>query len=38
MKRKIICLLMAAVIAMAVCGCGKNEDNGNNHLGNTGMP
>ena len=38
MKRKMICLLMAVVIVMAASGCGKNEENGNNHLGDTGMP
>lgn len=37
-KRKIICLLMVFAIVMAAGGCGKNENSGNNHLGNTGMP
>lgn len=38
MKKKVLCLLMAAVVTLAAGGCGKDSNNGNNHLGNTGMP
>ena len=38
MKKKIICLVLSVVIVMAACGCGKNNENGNNHLGETGIP
>lgn len=40
MRKRIVCLVMVAVIVMTAGGCGKKSstDNGNNHLGNTGMP
>lgn len=39
MKKRIICLLIVITVIMTAGGCGKksNTDNGNNHLGNTGM-
>lgn len=39
MKKRIICLLIVITVIMTAGGCGKksNSDNGNNHLGNTGM-
>lgn len=29
---------MAAIVTLTAGGCGKESNNGNNHLGNTGMP
>lgn len=39
MKKRIICLLIVISVIMTAGGCGKKSstDNGNNHLGNTGM-
>ncbi len=37
-KKKIVCLLLVSVIALTAVGCSSNKNNGNNHLGNTGMP
>lgn len=39
MKKRIICLLIVITVIMTAGGCGKKSstDNGNNHLGNTGM-